>query len=256
MVTPVAMKRAGETRRDPLGFLAGVAEKLGFYVYALIDPQQGEIFYVGKGRGERAFQHARYALKVDPSQTRTQLKLDVIREIHAAKREVRVEIVRHGLTETMAYEVEAAVIDALNLAGAGLTNIVSGHQHQRGWRPLEEVVLSYAAHPKAIADAEAVVLIRINKRYRHDMSPQDLYEATCKWWRVAPARRNPTWAFAVYNGIVRAVYRVESWEKSPTSVRWAFVGSVDPAMEAIYVWTDVSRYFRAGAQSPVTYVNC
>ena len=30
-----------------------------FYVYVLIDPRDNEVFYVGKGQGERAFQHER-----------------------------------------------------------------------------------------------------------------------------------------------------------------------------------------------------
>jgi len=34
-----------------------VAERLGWYVYRLIDPRNGETFYVGKGRGNRIFQH-------------------------------------------------------------------------------------------------------------------------------------------------------------------------------------------------------
>jgi hypothetical protein len=37
----------------------GVAEKLGYYVYPLRDPTRtGAIFYVGKGQGDRVYQHA------------------------------------------------------------------------------------------------------------------------------------------------------------------------------------------------------
>lgn len=35
-----------------------VCRKLGNYVYRLIDPRNGEIFYVGKGRNNRVFDHA------------------------------------------------------------------------------------------------------------------------------------------------------------------------------------------------------
>ena len=39
-------------------FSAGVDEKIGNYVYRLIDPRNGETFYVGKGKGNRIFSHA------------------------------------------------------------------------------------------------------------------------------------------------------------------------------------------------------
>ena len=35
----------------------GVTEKLGVYVYALIDPRDRSIFYVGKGVGDRVYSH-------------------------------------------------------------------------------------------------------------------------------------------------------------------------------------------------------
>ena len=36
-----------------------VVEKLRSYVYRLIDPRNGETFYVGKGKGNRIFAHIR-----------------------------------------------------------------------------------------------------------------------------------------------------------------------------------------------------
>ena len=30
-----------------------------YYVYELIDPRNGEVFYVGKGSGKRAYKHER-----------------------------------------------------------------------------------------------------------------------------------------------------------------------------------------------------
>ena len=44
-------------------FNTEVSESLGNYVYRLIDPRNGETFYVGKGKGNRVFQHAAGALK-------------------------------------------------------------------------------------------------------------------------------------------------------------------------------------------------
>ncbi len=38
-------------------FPSEVIEDLKFYVYRLIDPRNGETFYVGKGVGNRVFHH-------------------------------------------------------------------------------------------------------------------------------------------------------------------------------------------------------
>ena len=35
--------------------------KMNYYVYRLIDPRNGETFYVGKGKGNRVFQHMKGA---------------------------------------------------------------------------------------------------------------------------------------------------------------------------------------------------
>jgi uncharacterized protein len=243
--------------RDPLSFLGGVAEKLGWYVYALRDPRDGGIFYVGKGKGQRVYHHARHAKKV-AGESAPQLKLSTIRDIHAASLEVGVEIVRHQIeTEEIAYEVEAAVIDAMALLGANLTNVVGGHGTSRGWRPLEAIVAEYVAKPVEIE--HPVVLIRITSLYEHGMTAEALYKATREWWRMTPSRHNPKWAFAVYNGIVRAVYRIERWEQEQPGdrkPRWAFDGVRDQEMEERYLWTDVTRDLPRGARNPIKYVNC
>ena len=51
-----------------------VKEALGYYVYALVDPRDRKIFYIGKGKGNRIFQHAEAALVENTSD----LKLDTI----------------------------------------------------------------------------------------------------------------------------------------------------------------------------------
>lgn len=110
---------------EQLAFLPGIAEKLGRYVYALRDPRPGgTIFYVGKGTGDRVYDHAIAALA--ESDAEEDLKLKTIRDIRNEKREVGVEIIRHHLDNRTAEEVEAGVIDALRLIGIPLANKALG----------------------------------------------------------------------------------------------------------------------------------
>jgi uncharacterized protein len=61
-------------------FPVGVTEKLKTYVYRLIDPRNGETFYVGKGQGDRVFAHIREQVEGgDPGN-----KLKRIRQIRLA----------------------------------------------------------------------------------------------------------------------------------------------------------------------------
>ena len=96
-----------------------VADKLQYYVYRLIDPRNGETFYIGKGKGNRVFAHARGDIETDSLSE----KMTRIRSIHIAGFDVAHVIHRHGLSEKSAFEVEAALIDAY----PGITNIMDGH---------------------------------------------------------------------------------------------------------------------------------
>ena len=44
-------------------FSEEVEKELKYYVYRLIDPRNGQTFYVGKGKNNRVFAHVNQALK-------------------------------------------------------------------------------------------------------------------------------------------------------------------------------------------------
>jgi len=106
------------------------------------------------------------------------------------------------------------------------------------------------------------VLIRISRLYRPTMTPDQLYEATRKWWVLNPDR-DPDYAFSIFGGVVKAAYRIDGWEQPPREQRvgrlerrWAFRGVTDGEMERRYVGMDVTEFFPRGAANPVRYVNC
>ena len=230
-----------------------VATGIGHYVYALRDPRDGQVFYVGKGIGQRVLAHVREALG-----TGERAKLERIRSIEAAGLEVQHFIIRSGLaSESEALAVEQAVIDALDLAGSPLTNLVKCHGHSaHGLSTLEDMVARYGAPPMPPVEA-SIVFVKINRGYRATFGPDDIYQQTRGHWRVsARSRAAVTHAAGVAHGVVRGVYRIGEWFPSevPGDVdRWGFHGQAAPELAHI-VGTHVRHLFKTdGQQNPVNY---
>ena len=240
--------------RDIISFSAAVAEKLQYYVYLLKDPETGQVFYVGKGAGDRIFAHLNRALRSPQASD----KLDKIRAIQEKGLTVQHIIHRHGLTEEEAFEVESALIDFIGLDE--LTNMVRGYDSDtRGPMLISEAIALYDA-PK-IEIKEAALLIIVNRHYRRGMSAAELYEITLGNWVVGKQREQASYAFAVYRGIVREVYAVERWfpvtardANQKTQQRWRFDGRVATELQH-YVGGSVEGYLSLGAQNPIRYLN-
>lgn len=240
-------------------FSSSVIEKLGYYVYLYINPLDNSIFYVGKGKGNRVFEHLR--------NNNESKKVNAIKKIRANGKEPIIEILVHGLPdEETAFRIEAAVIDVIGLGN--LTNEV------RGWRSgyygrmgVEQLASLYEREKVKIE--EPAILIRINQLYRYGMSEIELYDATRGIWRVGENRNKAKYAFAVYEGIVREVYKIEQWFPAGTTFstrdpnglsdpdRWEFIGKFAEAkIRKKYLLKSVEDYFQKNSQSPVLYVNC
>ena len=251
-------------------FPAGVAEQLKWYVYRLIDPRNGETFYVGKGRGNRVVEHARgnYSdttnREVEEREDETDLKLHRIRDIRTAGLEVGHVVHRHGIErEDVAYEVEAALIDAY----PGLTNRVGGHgSGDYGSRHVDEIVRQYAAEEFEVK--ENLMLIYIG-RYLHITG--DPYESVRRAWKVDAERaRTFRLVLANSNGLVIGAYRPSDWipaskenfpsldeveinPKTGNPARWGFYGKpAEDEVWKLYVGKRVPEQYR-GKQNPVQY---
>ncbi|MBI5849418.1 MAG: hypothetical protein HZB39_00030 [Planctomycetes bacterium] len=256
---------AGRDTAD--GWLPHVAECLASYVYLLRDPREVRPFYIGKGVGGRCFAHLVEARRTRQDSSRDFKKLDTIRAIEGRGDRVVIEILRHGLNELTALAIESAAIDLLGLKD--LVNIVSGHHSGRAH--VEDLNARYGAKPAQISKHHPVVLIRIARHYHALIEEQALYDVTRSWWRIAKRRCNPEtpgsprWAFAVFDGVVRAVFEIDGWEEpDPKDFahdpgregRRAFVGRRSMVMEKRYRLTDVTRWLPKGSQSPLRFVNC
>jgi len=237
-------------------FSPEVRRRLGYYVYLYLDPRTSEVFYVGKGRGNRAFTHL--------GDSRESEKVSRIEEIREGGGQPVIEILAHGFEdEKEAYRLEAAAIDLLGTEQ--LTNIV------RGWRSgthgrmkAERLEAQYGAEQVQVQ--HRALLVRINRLFRYGMSPIELYDATRGWWRVGEKRQQVEFALAVYDGVVQEVYRVEAWlpagstvstrRETPDPDRWEFVGQIaaEPIRKS-YRLRSVRHYWGHGAQNPVRYVN-
>ncbi len=230
-----------------------VAAVLKSYVYVYVDPRTKEPFYVGKGKGVRLFSHL-----ADESETE---KTARIAEIRQSGLEPVIDILRYGLSDAEAALVEAAAIDLLGKLR--LTNQVAGfHDQSFGRINSSEVITMLTA--KSITVRHKALLITINKLYRTAMTPEELYEATRGIWVVGERRELADYAMAVYQGIVREVYRIEKWHPAGTleyrmrdtsgfksSGRWEFSGAVAHDIRGEYVGFSVGR----GGQNPIRYVN-
>jgi hypothetical protein len=235
-----------------------VAARLGYYVYLYIDPRSGKPFYAGKGKGPRALAHL--------SATAESRKVAILNELRAAGLQPRIDILAHALRdEEMAFRIEAAVIDLLGLND--LTNEVRGWRSiQTGRLPLPELTFYYAAEPCEVL--VPALLIRINRLYRHNMTETELYEATRGTWKLGDRRNRARYAFAVFEGIIREAYEIETWHPAGSTAyatrdaaklkrdRWEFTGNVAAAIRSEYVGRSVASYFRRGQQLPTVYVNC
>lgn len=184
-------------------FSAEIHEHINDYVYRLVDPRTGNTFYVGKGRGDRVFQHVQGVMENGDWKSE---KMDHIRDIQKAGLEPIAIIHRHGLSEEEAFHVEAALIDAY----PGLTNIQSGHG-DNGIRNVEEIERLYKAEIADLnPDTYKVVLININQS---SVERKSTYKAVHYAWKADPARANQAdYVLAVNRGIIEGVYQVEgSW---------------------------------------------
>jgi len=234
------------------GFPSDVSQKLKTYVYRLIDPRNGDTFYVGKGQGNRVFSHMRGELILEGDDLDNKVKR--IREIRLAGLEVNHVIHRHGMDNKTAFEVESALIDAF----PGLTNITGGvGGNDYGAMHAKEIIRRYCAQ-QAIFQHRAL-LISVNR----SAAETTLYEATRYAWKIDKSKAEEAQVIlATRQGLIVAAFIADKWldatsvnfpgrEDSPG--RHGFIGNEAPAdLIGLYVGKRAPDRKR-GESNPIKY---
>lgn len=249
----------------------------GYYVYGLIDPRNRQFFYIGKGTGNRVFEHERESLRCPDSEM---LKLKTIAEIKNAGMEVEKIIINSNLSEEEAFAAEASLINAFNYVGnIKLTNSAAGHHSAKALSVdcFENIYGAEELEPKDIK--HKILVIKINKLYRREMDSQTLYDTVRGVWRASKEKvKSIEYVFGVYNSLIVAVYKPSRWyvckearDRLPkqdmaltarTENRLFFVderyeqGLPYDESEQFYIGKSIAGLTRnQRAQNPITYLN-
>ncbi|UNK79501.1 hypothetical protein MNQ96_18595 [Sphingopyxis granuli] len=194
-------------------FSEEVCEKIGNYVYRLIDPRNDETFYVGRGRNNRVFDHVKGVLLPQNEDEDESVslgdKLDRIREIQNSGHNVLYVIHRHEIpSDEATAEVEAALIDAY----AGLTNIQRGYGScDRGPTTPDELKRKYGLPEFPPNPDDKLILICINSiENKRDIN--SVYDKVRYCWRINEKRAKAAdYVIAVVRGVSVGVFKPEKW---------------------------------------------
>ncbi len=238
-------------------FSQEVVGALKYYVYRLIDPRNGETFYVGKGQGNRVFSHVRAeSTKLEGDADDIDNKMGKIREIINAGLTVVHVIHRHGMDEATAYEVEAALIDAY----PGISNVVGGRgSGDRGAMHATEINHLYSSEPAKFQHRALLINVARTAEDLH------LLEATRYAWKIDPTRaKQAEVVLATRRGLIIGVFIAKKWmvaseenfpDRHPEPGRLGFDGEEAPeAIRKLYLDKRVpDEYRKRGAANPVRY---
>jgi len=114
-----------------------------------------------------------------------------------------------------------------------------------------------------------IIVIKINQLYHEGMSADSLYEVTRGIWKIKIERASKAdYALAVYMGIVKEVYQIDTWYPAGTTKyntrtlnpercigRAEFVGSVaHKSVRDYYIGRSVAPLFKFGEANPVKVI--
>lgn len=117
-----------------------------YYVYQLVDPRNNKVFYIGKGKGRRAYSHAKFQ-----DGNENLYKNRIIQKIISDGQQPIVEFLHENINdESLAYMLEEKEIARVGLEN--LTNLTPSSRppSRKGWKPSRETLLKRSRSLKGI----------------------------------------------------------------------------------------------------------
>lgn len=237
----------------------------GFYVYTLSD-QKNNVFYVGKGKGNRVFSHELETTFFSGKDLRDKQK----RILELGDKVVR-RIIARDLTEEQAFAAELALIEFLNLSN--LSNLVSGHGSKGGL--VEELEYQYGYEKMSVSDIKTDSLILAVKiRNAFDLSLDEsrnyswidgtnddgnLKSRTLGYWKISLGKaQRVNYIIGINtsaNNSVVSAYEVATFETDGKRFGFTSNSSSQETLRELGLykkaWTDV----KFGTGSAIAYIN-
>ena len=216
-------------RNEISGFDLKQMEILGRHVYALIDPESKEIFYIGQSDNNphRLFDHFREAQEAYEGKRKRTDKINKIIEIWNSGRKVQYMILASGLADKKSLDVAEAVAyttakyalrDNTLLGEYTPPNDSSYTQEQLNMISAPEIDLS------AVKERSIIFVFSIKKTY----DKESVYEATRKAWRANKYMEShpsiPQYGIGLVNQVSVGSYRISKWDDSDFAGRRMFEG--------------------------------
>ncbi len=242
-------------------------QNLGYYVYVLIDPDNMIPFYIGKGKGNRVFDHLNCSIDLEIESS----KYEKIRSINNLNKEVLHLIVRHGLSEKLAYEIEASLIDIFDFLNINsiskIENLQGGHNSiEKGLMTVDEVKRLYNAE-KLESIGNNCIVININANYKRGSGKDAIYQATKEIWTIDKNKiNNIKFVLSEYKGLIVEVFEVENWYEKErgynigakkfgqTKIGFGFNGIIAPnEIRKEYFNKSIIHLKKRGAAQPIRF---
>ncbi|RYE73539.1 MAG: hypothetical protein EOO81_00115 [Oxalobacteraceae bacterium] len=235
-------------------------------MYGLFDPAEPEWpFYLGKGSGNRVFNHVAGAEKLRQDDLMS-MKDERIAAIKSGGASVIHKVIRFGLSETEALKVEASLIDLVNHIKPGhLVNLVSGHGVAESI--LDTADLASALNATELESEEPLLLIKIEqkwtellngkKRIASSITRDEIFDAVKGDWVVSvPRAMTAKCVLAVARGLVRGVFVPAGWKNSGYENRKHMTYELGDGGYDCFVGKSVAHLASLGSQNPIRYLRC